>query len=423
MFKNIASTFGIKFLIAIINLLVVILLSRIIGAAGKGDASIIITTISIIGIVSSFIGGATLVYLVPRNNLFQLLFISHFWSILVSLSAFAFLNYFQLVSDQYILHISVLSYLSAAANINLSSILAKQKILQTNLINFFQAFITLITLCVLFFLFNKENVSAYVNTLYVAFGSSMLISSVLLIPYIKNIDLKGLSQLIMASGKLGFYNQIGTVFQFLSLRMSYYFLNEFSGEEAVGIYSNSVSLAESVWLISASIATVQYPKIANTENKLENQALTLKLSKATLSLSFMAILILVCLPPSFFTWLFGPGFSGVSTTLKLISPGIFFYNFFLIIGHYFSGTGKYHINTIASIIGFIITLVLSFLLIPHFGTNEAAIVASFSFASTSLFVFWYFLKESGYTLANFIPNINDYKSLFDNIKLYFKPIK
>ena len=76
MVKKIASTFIIKVIIAVLNLAIVIVLSRFIGAAGKGEASLIVTTIAMILIFCNMIGGSSLVYFVPRNNTFLLFLIN-----------------------------------------------------------------------------------------------------------------------------------------------------------------------------------------------------------------------------------------------------------------------------------------------------------------------------------------------------------
>ena len=75
MSKRIFFTFFIKGIIAVTNLLIVILLSRYTGAAGKGEATLIITSIAMILLFNNVVGGSSLVYFVPRHNIFQLLFL------------------------------------------------------------------------------------------------------------------------------------------------------------------------------------------------------------------------------------------------------------------------------------------------------------------------------------------------------------
>src|SRR4030043_472328 len=89
---------------------------------------------------------------------------------------------------------------------------------------------------------------------------------------------------------LGLYNQIAVFAQLLSFRLSYYILNSCFGKEEVGIYSNAVSIAESIWLIGRSIATVQHSRIVNSRDKKFSLALTSRLNRINLLISIGSIL-------------------------------------------------------------------------------------------------------------------------------------
>ena len=423
MLRKIVFTFGIKILVALINLVIVIILSQQIGASGKGEASLIITTIAIINILCNFVGGPTLVYLVPRQNFFQLLLLSYSWSFLVCMGSWIVLTYLSIIPPGFVIHIAVLSFLGSMLSSNLTALLGKEKIISQNLLALLQAILNVGVLLFLFFFLNDKDVYAYIFSLYAAFGAVAVLSFIILIPFFDDLTLKAIPSLLIKAAKIGFYNQAGHIMQFLSLRLSYYILNGYNNEASVGIYSNGVSLAESIWLISNSIAMVQYARIANNDNMEENRKLTLKLIKISLLLCTLAMIPLLALPSAFFVWLFGEEFSGVTTVIHFLAPGIIIYNLQLIISHYFSGTGKYHINTFGNLIGLVVTLILTFLFIPHYGIVQAGIIASCSYASTALFVTLYFLKETGYSYKSLSPDANDYyylKLRFNTLKKKFR---
>ena len=81
-FKKTAGTFLAKVITSLINLVIVIVLSRWMGAQGKGEASIIVAGITMPSIsFATLIVAASLVYLVPRHNILQLLaLINNLWS-------------------------------------------------------------------------------------------------------------------------------------------------------------------------------------------------------------------------------------------------------------------------------------------------------------------------------------------------------
>jgi O-antigen/teichoic acid export membrane protein len=202
----------------------------------------------------------------------------------------------------------------------------------------------------------------------------------------------------------------------MSFRLSYYFLELYHGEASVGIYSNGIQIMESIWLISKSISMVQYARIANTEDNKYSQVLSVRLLKASFIVSLVCIVPLVLLPEAFYLWLFGEGFSGVKEVIWILAPGVLVYNISLILGHYFSGIGKYYVNTIASSAGLVVSLILFVMLIPAYVEAGAGIAASISYLVTSLVVLIFFVRESKMGSEFFTISNDD----FNLIRGFFK---
>jgi len=166
-----------------------------------------------------------------------------------------------------------------------------------------------------------------------------------------------------------------------------------------------------------SISLVQYARIANTDDKKYSQELTVKLLKAGFFISLICIIPLLILPESFYLFIFGKGFIGVKQVIWILAPGVLVYNFSIILGHYFSGTGKYYINTIASSIGLVASVILFVLLIPTYITVGAGIATSISYGITSLVVLIFFLRDAKPGSQAFLPSFTDLQavlSLFKN---------
>ena len=125
---------------------------------------------------------------------------------------------------------------------------------------------------------------------------------------------------------------------------------------------------------------------------------------------------LLLLPESFYLFIFGHGFSGVKEVIWILAPGVLVYNFSIILGHYFSGIGKYHINTIASGTGLVVALILFFILIPRYVTLGAGIATSISYAVTSLVVVLFFIRESKAGFRDFLPTGEDLLALRNMLK-------
>ena len=398
-------------IIAVLNLAIVVLLSRYTGAAGKGEASLIVTTIAMILLFCNMIGGSSLVYFVPRYNILQLFLLSNGWSLVVcAISYLIFINT-SIVPENTIIPIVLLSLINSFLSTNLTILLGKEKINTHNLISLLQ---TVLNIAILFFMIkgmNEANVNAYILSLYAAMGSCLLVSSICVFPLIQNDTNQKQQKLFTELAKFGLYNQAGHVMKFMSFRCTYYMLSGYSGDVMLGIFSNGVSLIESVFLISNSIATVLYPKVANSTDLEYSQKLTLQLTKFSILLCFIALVPLVLLPSGFFVWLFGSEFAGVHRVIVLLAPGILFYNVALVIGHYFSGTGKYKVNTIANFIGLVTTLLLAAVYYPGFGITPVGIISTLSYVTTTAFVIFYFVKEANIKAWQLLPSYADFKWL------------
>lgn len=406
MFLKIFKTFGVKLSSAVINFLIAVIISQFLGTTGKGEQGIIITTITLILLFSNIIGGAALVYLTPRLNVKKIMILSYLWTIFTNLIFVFVLLMFPLTEQKFAIHIVILTSVNSFTSINSSILLGKENIRANNIIAFFQILITIFSLLFFFVLLNKYSVFSYIYSLYIAYFLSFSLSIILLYPYIKSkvkIENDTYHRAISMLFRYGFVNQLSHITQLMSFRVSYYFLDYYFGYESVGIYSNGVSIAESVWMISGSITLVQYSKIANSNDEKLNQNLTVELLRISLLVTFITLIPLVLLPSSFYSFIFGKDFYDINRIIWCLAPGILIYVNALILGHYFSGTGKYHINTMGSILGLVVTIILAFVLIPHYGYLGSAITATFSYATTSLFIIIYFCSKTKTKFFDLLP--------------------
>jgi O-antigen/teichoic acid export membrane protein len=396
MFKNIVSTFFTRFFIAFSNLIIAVLLSNFIGAAGRGEQSLIITLITIIIIITSVIGASSIAYLLPRFRFMALIIPSYIWVSLVIFACFFVIPLLGLVPEEYNTDICLLSLLLAIQNINSAVLISKQRINAANWVGFFQSFVIILVLLVYFLLLDNRSIHAYLIALYAGYGSSLLLSFFLIIGYFEKVSRDSLSGITTAFKKLvvlGVFNQIAVFTQLLSFRLSYYILDGYFGKETVGIYSNAVSIAESIWLVGRSIGTVQHSKIVNNHDISSSLNLTSRMNKLNLIFSVILLLVVSCIPSAWYVWIFGDEFTHINRIIWTLGPGILFFGVVMILGYYFSSTGKQFVNAIASASGLVFTVIVGFILIPRWGSYGAGITASISYGITALVVVYYYLRE------------------------------
>ena len=415
MIQRIAFTFLTKFSGAVLNFTIVILLSQVLGANGKGVCSLMLSTIAVFAIISDFVGGPTLVYLVPRYALKALLLPAYAWTFIIAILFFFILHTWEIVPAVYVGHVLVLSIFNAVAAIHLNVLLGQERTKIFNIAGLVQSFSTVGALAFLFFIRDYKQINAYLLALYIGFGLSAIITTAAV--YSKKSSSTNPSRAFGEMIRLGLSNQLAMVAQFLSYRIGYYFLEELKDTRSVGIYSNAVSIAEAIWLTGHAISAILYARIANNADTKVSGEMTVRLARLNTLLTLVLVIPTALLPDSFYTYLFGKDFTGVSHLIRLLLPGILIFNLTMICSNYFAGTGRYLVNTLGSSIGLVVTLIGSYWLIPSQGTAGAALAATASYTATTLFTVLYFVKSTPHTFIELIPKFADIQSAWRMLNL------
>ena len=423
MFGKILNTFGTKIVVALLNLTIAIVISQVLGDSGKGVQSLVLTNISFILIFSEIVCGASLVFLTSRYSFSKLWLPSVLWALLIAALMGVVMVVVNMGLDTTLaLHTAVLSFLSSFASINFRFLIGKEEVKKANYNTLLQPLVLVVTLLVYYLVLGRRDIYGYVIGLYLAYISSSVLGVCQLrqeyaaLAFFPAGEYK---ETLKALFKYGFLNQTGHFVQFFNLRLSYYLLNAFVDAGNVGVYSNAVSLAESLWIISNSIALVQYARISNSMDKAYNQRLTLDLAKLCFAVALPAVVVLVLLPSSFYQFVFGSEFGLMATLIRILAPGVLLYSLFLILGHYYSGSGRYFMNTVAALCGLVATLVCGFTLIPRYAAQGAAITAAIAYSMNAVFLLVCFLKESHFRMRDFWLSPSEIKQYIREIKNHY----
>jgi O-antigen/teichoic acid export membrane protein len=419
MHKKIINTFGTRMLNAFVNLFIAIIISNKLGVEGKGEQGIILATITIVSLLTGIIGPASLTYHFPRYQKSVLIFSSYIWLLISSIGVLLAFLYSNIIQNQFIGHIVILSTILSTTSINLSILVANQKIKENNLVNNIQTLLTLLPIIMLFYTTSKPTINHYLISVYFGFSAGFIVSFVYAFKY---YELKGLLIIgnwikpLRSMISLGMFNQLAILSQMFSFRLSYYILDQLFGMDAVGVYSNGISIAESIWIISRSIALVQKSVIVNTINKAYSVQLTKTLLWINLIASGVCIIPLVLLPAEAYSFIFGQGFDEIVYIVRILAPGILFFSIVLIAGHYFSATGKHYFNSIASVSGLVVTIITSLILIPRWGIYGAGIASTISYFITAIITLLFFIKDAELRLKDLIPKYIEIKHIMQLLK-------
>lgn len=357
---------------------VVILNMRNLGAEGQGTAGLIAFGILLVQALSNFIGGGALVYLVPRMQRGESFWPSLTWSVISTILFFGVFNILPVVPSGFIVHACAIGLIQSL-HISLQQVtLAQERISSYNGILAMQSALMAVLLFVLFEAFGWVSIYAFITSLYVSHGLTLLGFIAINRKWIAGGGFRQQRETWKSLFALGKFAQGGNVLHLLNQRLNLVFLENLwvNGRLATGVYSVALYAAEAIWTVSKSLSIVQYARISNEPDDLAGRSLTLQYLRISLLLVSASCAALVMIPSSWYTTIFTSDASDLKPTLLWLIPGILANGASIIYAHYFSGRGRHRENMIASALGLGLSVILAVWLVPTLGLAGAAISTS-----------------------------------------------
>jgi O-antigen/teichoic acid export membrane protein len=323
-------TFLYQLIKAILASFSVILLSRWMGASGRGEIGLWLFYVNLIMILNEYVGGSSLANLAAKLYLRNLLPIAWLWAficcILGGISLYLWLGDFKLLT--YVLAMSFpLSFLTIHYNIYQGRAMVNRRNLLQVLLEFLKL-IFVIALGVNMVKFGPDGTgikildtaeilkASDVSMVYAI--ATVIVLAITIVFWLPKIALSLPEyKFEMPSINLltyGFWAQNGQLVQFLNYRLSLVWLTMLLGNTvAAGIYSNALVIADTIWIFANSFAVIAHMRILQTQNQAFRADLTLRYAVIALGGTGLAVLAFVFIPQSWFVAIFGLGF----TELKL----------------------------------------------------------------------------------------------------------
>jgi O-antigen/teichoic acid export membrane protein len=400
------------------------ILTNNIKAEGYGVFTMLVLAMTLIMLVVDLVAGSPLIYFTSRKNTKSLIVTSWIWTFL-SIAFFIFVGYFLLlfpsfrtliIPDGYDWYIIIFAFLNAICYINFNILMGKEMIKEFNIS--FMVHIVTVVLMLCFFVFGMDIISvhAYLYAVYIAYLFAFVLSGFYLWPHLGKYEGIHIRSDIKDLIRYGAFGQMANTIQMTNKRLSFYIIRDIFGFSSVGVYNSGTQLTEGLRLIGTSISMVQFSRISNTDDKEYAKKLSLTLLKLTILITASALLVMVLIPSTVFTWALGEDFEFVKPVIVSLSPGVLALSASMIFSHYFSGTGRPKYNTWASAIGAVFTLSLVFVLIPAYGYMGAGIATSIAYTSSCIYQFFIFRKLSGASMSEFMISKED-SLLFKEIML------
>ncbi len=410
MLRNIIQSFLTKGSVAIINFLILILSAKYLGISTRGEISLIILNLSIIQMINEIYTGYSLVHFVSKFDVKKIYANGLIFTLLVSGITNLILYLLNQTPEGFGMLLFFLAIIIILNTFNCVLILSKEFYKMYNFLSVLQPTILLAGILYATLILHNYTLAAYLWPMIISFAVSFSISTLFIFKYVfaKNVKTEFDYLPII---KNGLFCQLAVLMYILSGKLSYYLLET---KPDVGLYATSMTLIESVLIITNSFAPILLSKVANQSASISGARLTLVFAKLCLAFSILAITLIYFIPQSLFSYVLGDSFSASKNLMLLISPGIALLSFSGTLSNFFSGVGNLKMVSFYNFFGFVVTIALSPFLIKSFGITGAAISTNIAYLVTfivSLFVFLKFNKLSFLSLFKFKEDIKDLKQI------------
>lgn len=406
MIRPVIGTVATRVVITLANLILVALAGRMLGAEGLGNIGLLVLGITFILIMAHLVGGGGLVYVVPRSGTGAVLLPSYAWALLTGTVALVVFSAVPLAPEGLAVHVVGLAFLQALNSIHLNILVARQRIGLQNALLVMQSLVQVIMVAVLFQM-EEATLMDYVQATYIAHGLTAITSAY----YALRGELLA-SPAVMRAGflallKQGGIGQLANLFQLMNYRAAYYLIEAFRGTAALGVYSVAMQLAEGSWLVPKSIGGVLYSKVSNLEEARRQVQLTVILFKVAVIFGLLCTVVLLLLPDTVYSTIFGPEVQGLRPILLMIAPGLVAMSGSQVLSHFLSGTGRIAQNLIGSGLGMLATVILGWALVPVLGVQGAALTASVAYSTSLVYQLIVFLRLTKVPVGELLPHAGD----------------
>jgi O-antigen/teichoic acid export membrane protein len=198
--------------------------------------------------------------------------------------------------------------------------------------------------------------------------------------------------------RFGVQGQIGNLVQLLNYRLDSFIVLLFVNATGVGFYAVANGMTQGVWFVANAVAVVLLPRLTGAREE-DAARLTPLVCRHTLLISALAAGGLAVLSPVLVEALFGGEFSAAVMPLLWLLPGTVALSGSKILASYVFSQGKPLINSYITLASLAVTLVADFILIPPFGVEGAAVASSLAYSAHLVFSLVMYRRISGQRIS------------------------
>jgi O-antigen/teichoic acid export membrane protein len=192
---------------------------------------------------------------------------------------------------------------------------------------------------------------------------------------------------------------ISNIIQFLAYRTDYWLIDYFSHSGSqLGIYAQANRFAALLWIVPNIIAALLAPVISSPQSNFE-RAEVAGIARILNFLNLFFCVLIISVSFCIYTYFLNPEYFNGFIPLLYMVPGFYFFSILLLLAAYFSAKKILWVNLAASLICFLIIVILDIILIPVWGIKGAAIANTVAYSSSALFTIFIFLRHTNIRLT------------------------
>lgn len=427
--KNIIATFLTQFPVIVIGVITGVLITRMLGAEGKGAYAIMMSNIELFtlffGLNISF--GAT--YFISKKSFaiqrilgMGILFII-LGTVLFSIFLFTLFSFFQKnifftnnINATFFYWYCFLAFSTNTINSLISGMFSGLKRFNViNVMSLFMSLINVISFSALYMLLElglAENIkNVFLMSSLILVVNSLVWISVYLF-YIGKMPSFSINKKMLKVFLLFIIvGYASNLVNFLNYKVDIWILGYYVDLKDIGYYSLAVNIAQMLWLVTIPMTLVLQPYLnsPNETSKIEKFELFSRLNS---SLVIVLGIFLLVFGGSLVPLLYGEEFMNSIVSMNILLIGILFASYSKLFAILMINAAKVKYNLYATIFGLVATLILDFLLIPKIGIIGASIASSSAYFV--IFASLYFFASKKINLPNknyFFFKLKDIKKI------------
>lgn len=410
------------------NLIIGILLTRLLGAAGFGlYSAIIVVPIMVIGFTQLGIRRSTIYHignkLIPEDHIVSALFLLMLYTSTLSILICGFVYFFSASQpfDPLIIALVLITIPMLISNVFAGGIfLGKEEIKSASLVNAGPTILTLILTIIFVWGLKLSVLGAFLaiaaaNLLMVIYTYRLI-----LVRFHYNITWKYHEGIMKSMIKLGLVNAIAIFIMQLNYKLDILMLKKMSTLEEVGFYSLAMQIAEQLWHIPYAIEMIVLSRSANSQQDKFIHRTVASIFRVSLIIGLAGGISIFFITPWLVPLIFGKDFSQSVPMIQTVLPGILILIGFRILNSRLTGMGKPQIAIYTFTPALIINFILNLFLIPKFGGIGAAWSTNISYAFGSLFFVIIYSKIVQMPISEILRYRRSDFYFFRDIRQHFK---